>query len=49
MNGHAGNEKWGGTMSTTGGLEGKISLLFKGPFPSKDTYIMISAYFFIPS
>ena len=23
MNGHAGNEKWGGTMSTTGGLEGK--------------------------
>ena len=36
MNGHAGNEKWGGTMSTTGGLEGKISLLFKGPFPSKD-------------
>ena len=31
MNGHAGNEKWGGTMSTTGGLEGKISLLFKGP------------------
>ena len=48
MNGHAGNEKWGGTMSTTGGLEGKISLLFKGPsFHLKNIgKTLIAPYFF---
>jgi len=37
MNGHAGNEKWGGTMSTTGGLEGP------GSRRGEDNYSMMDS------